>query len=134
MNVEFNLYANGKLFLIFPFNMDFVPTIGDNVWAVDIFFKYIKAYNIPNPEFLFIDEKSFLTLEDMREVSYKVYERFLDEDMNIRINLEAVGLEYKLLKERLIEIDFYDVDRCINYLKENIKRGAYNKPQLDINE
>lgn len=76
MNVEFNLYANGKLFLIFPFNMDFVPTIGDNVWAVDIFFKYIKAYNIPNPEFLFIDEKSFLTLEDMREVSYKVYERF----------------------------------------------------------
>ena len=129
MNVEFNLYANGKLFLIFPFNMDFVPTI-----AVDIFFKYIKAYNIPNPEFLFIDEKSFLTLEDMREVSYKVYERFLDEDMNIRINLEAVGLEYKLFKERLIEIDFYDVDRCINYLKENIKRGAYNKPQLDINE
>ena len=128
MNVEFNLYANGKLFLIFPFNMDFVPTI------VDIFFKYIKAYNIPNPEFLFIDEKSFLTLEDMREVSYKVYERFLDEDMNIRINLEAVGLEYKLFKERLIEIDFYDVDRCINYLKENIKRGAYNKPQLDINE
>ncbi|MDC2164706.1 hypothetical protein, partial [Bacteroides thetaiotaomicron] len=92
------------------------------------------AYNIPNPEFLFIDEKSFLTLEDMREVSYKVYERFLDEDMNIRINLEAVGLEYKLFKERLIEIDFYDVNRCINYLKESIKRGAYNKPQLDINE
>ena len=70
----------------------------------------------------------------MGEVSYKVYERFLDEDMNIRINLEAVGLEYKLFKERLIEIYFFDVNRCINYLKENIKRGAYNKPQLDINE
>lgn len=133
MNVEFNLYANGRLFLIFPFNMDFVPAIGDNVWAVSLFLKYIKAY-IPNPEFLFIDNESFLTLEDMQMVSYKVYERFLDQDMNIIINLEAVDLVYKLRRERLIEIDLFDENRCINLLKEEIKMGYYNKPQLDINE
>lgn len=134
MKVEFNLYANGKLFLVFPFNMDFVPAIGDNVWAVDLFLKYIKVYNISNPESLFIDEESFLTLEDMRMVSYRVYERSLDEDMNIRINLEAIELEYELYKERLIEIDSYDEDRCITYLKKSIERGAYNEPQLDTNE
>lgn len=134
MKVEFNLYANGKLFLIFPFNMDFVPVIGDNVWAVPLFLKYIKSHDISNPESLFIDNESFLTLEDMGLVSYRVYERFLDEDMNIRINLEAIGLNYKLFKERLIEIDFYDENNCIDYLKEKIERGYYDEPQLDTNE